>query len=97
MFLYNKNRGHMEEPTTKLSSFALPITYIKNKTRIEKHMCNDLELYEINGFATKNDISQNSETSTTSVYEHALLPTSTFSRNTIPLWGRNISHQIRFF
>lgn len=74
-------------------NFQLPLYYISDKTVIEPHICEDLNLCQAND-DTKNNTDNNADNngvndmSLNTVYEHAFLPTSQFSKHTIPQWSK---------
>tara|TARA_Y100000389_G_scaffold109418_1_gene106468 strand:+ start:221 stop:1987 length:1767 start_codon:yes stop_codon:yes gene_type:complete len=78
--------------------FQLPIYYISDKTTIEQHICDDLNLCRTDSNISsphKDDDSEN-DMSYSSVYEHAFLPKSQFSKKTIPLWSKYFTANKKF-
>tara|TARA_B110000858_G_C17782367_1_gene465414 strand:+ start:106 stop:1854 length:1749 start_codon:yes stop_codon:yes gene_type:complete len=76
-------------------SFQLPIEYINNKTKIDNHICSDLELYKTTA-GTEPDNSNNLQEETTPIYNSVFLPSSNFSKKTIPLWSRYFTSDVSF-
>jgi len=63
-----------EETRTKNEIFALPITFLENKSKIEEHIINDLEL--------------NTPDPKESLYGIVFNVNTTFGEKTIPLWSK---------
>jgi len=92
--------------------FQLPIYYIPNKKAIESHICTDLNLYcQENSKDTINDMNDKTNKDNNnnndnkkevtneeniSVYANAFLPTSQFSKQTIPLWAKYFTANKQF-
>ena len=70
------------------NNFKLPIYYISDKTEIESHICTDLNLYSKDYSISNIKSEETKKTEGNSVYENAFLPSSKFSKQTIPLWCR---------
>lgn len=70
------------------SYFKLPIEYIENKTIIEQHIINDLELVDKTEGAF--------DTHTKSLYTYVFNPSNTFSQQTIKLWSQYYTSDKQF-
>ena len=76
-------------------SFQLPIEYIKNKTKIDNHICSDLELYKTTTESEPDD-SDKLQEETIPIYNSVFLPSSNFSKKVIPLWSRYFTSDVSF-
>jgi len=78
------------------NNFQLPIYYIVDKTPIDSHICDDLNLYCQDNSADDIKLEETKNTENLSVYENAFLPTSNFSKQTIPLWTKYFTKNKQF-
>ena len=69
-------------PDEKMNMFKLPIEYIDNKTKLEDHTINDLELVK----------SENKK----SLYTHVFNPNTIMGENNINRWSKYYTSDISF-
>ena len=67
-----------------MHNFDLPITYLKNKSRIDDHLVVDLELKT----SRDNDINSNNKVDDICVYNNIFKNNSEYSKKIMPLWSK---------